>query len=87
VWQEVSRSDGTTTRVPVFVFLERHGDHEFLRAPAEIAAVVQVDERFRVARAGRDAEQIAHLVSADFYGTDADGNAVDRKRLVDAIMV
>jgi hypothetical protein len=86
VWQDVSRQDGTTVRVPVFVFQERHGDRAAVRAPAEVAAVVKIDEQFRVARAEKDAAQIAHLVSEDFYGTDPDGNRIDRQQLLDAVV-
>jgi len=73
-------------RVPVFMFERRPPpDGVVLRAPAEISEIVRVDEAFRVARMGKDAAQVAHLVSEDFYGTDADGKSLDRQRLLDRI--
>jgi hypothetical protein len=84
-WREVSDSTGATTRVPVFMFDQRPPAGGFRRAPEEIAAVVRVDERLRIARAGKDATQIVRLVSAGFYGTDPDGTRITRQQWVDAI--
>jgi hypothetical protein len=86
VWQDITNKDGVTARVPVFTYQERRGDHELIRAPTEITAVVHINERFRVACSGHSAEQLAQLVSADYCGTDADGHRIDRQGLLDALV-
>ncbi len=84
-WREVSSYDGTATRVPLFMFDQLPPAGGFRRPPLDIATVVRVDERFRVARAARDTAQIMRLVSPGFYGTDLDGTRITRQQLIDAI--
>jgi hypothetical protein len=81
-WKDVTNSNGTTARVPVLILGQKPPDHVFVQAPDEVAAVIRVEERLRIARVERDGAQLAHLVSEDFYGTDSDGNRIDRQQML-----
>lgn len=82
-WREAQNASGTATRFPVFMWVNRRPqDVRGYKAPAEISAVVYLDERVRVARAARDARALGDLLSTDFYGTDATGWRFDRDMLL-----
>jgi len=83
-WQVVFEPNGRANRVPVFGWHASEAPVAGIRyeVPSEVATVAALEEHYRHGQLAREGATLDHVLSADYFETDADGHQRNKAQAI-----